>query len=98
MKCSRLLWLFFLPSFVFGQTPKTSAPAFDIADFNKKFEIVQWLVAYDSFAWKTTDLVMAGDKSEVARLGKEWFCFQDAKDLWHMWVHVEKDKQPGAPK
>jgi hypothetical protein len=83
MKYSRLLWLLFLPLFVFGQTPKTPGPAFDIPDFNKKFEVVQWLVAYDTVAWKTTDLLMAGDKAEMARLGTEWFCFQDAKDLWH---------------
>ncbi len=29
------------------------------------------------------DLVMAGDKAELARLGREWFCFQDSKSVWH---------------
>ncbi|HEY6805101.1 MAG TPA: hypothetical protein VI306_16115 [Pyrinomonadaceae bacterium] len=79
----RILWLAFLPLIVFGQTPKTTKPAFDIADFNKKFEIAQWLVAYDTVAWKTSDLAMASDKDEVARLGREWFCFQDSKSVWH---------------
>jgi len=83
MKCTRLFWLAFLPLVVFGQTPTTNEPAFDVTDFNKKFEVVQWLAAYDTVAWKTTDLLRAGDKAELARLGKEWFCFQDSKNLWH---------------
>jgi hypothetical protein len=68
---------------VVGQAPKSDAPNFDIADFNKKFEVAQWLVRYDTVAWKTTDVLMTGDKSELARLGAEWFCFQDKNDLWH---------------
>lgn len=83
MKYMRILLLVFLPLIVFGQTPKATEPAFDIVDFNKKFEVAQWLIAYDTVAWKTTDLVMAGDKAELARLGREWFCFQDAKGVWH---------------
>jgi len=83
MKYMRILSLVFLPLVIFGQTRKTTEPAFDIVDFNKKFEVVQWLVAYDTVAWKTTDLVMAGDKTELARLGREWFCFQDSKGVWH---------------
>lgn len=83
MKYLRMLLLAFLPLVVFGQTPKTTGPAFDVADFNRKFEIAQWLVTYDQVAWKTTDLVMAGDKAELARLGREWFCFQDSQGLWH---------------
>ena len=83
MKYMRILSLVFLPLVVFGQTLKTTETAFDIDSFNKKFEIAQWLVAYDTVAWKTTDLVMAGDKAELARLGREWFCFQDSKGVWH---------------
>ncbi|HEU4770354.1 MAG TPA: hypothetical protein VFS77_23510 [Pyrinomonadaceae bacterium] len=82
LKYSRILLLVLLPLTVFGQTPRAE-PAFDIAGFNKKFEIVQWLVAYDTVAWKTSDLVMAADKAELARLGREWFCFQDSKSGWH---------------
>jgi hypothetical protein len=69
--------------FVFAQQPAVKGPNFDIADFNKKLEVVEWLVVYDTVAWKTTDLAMAGDKADIARLGKEWFCFQDKKNLWH---------------
>ena len=83
MKYMRILSLVFLPLVVFGQTLKTTETAFDIDSFNKKFKIAQWLVAYDTVAWKTTDLVMAGDKAELARLGREWFCFQDSKGVWH---------------
>lgn len=56
---------------------------FDIADFNKKVEVVEWLVAYDTVAWKTTDVMLASYKAEVERLGREWFCFQDKTGVWH---------------
>src|SRR5437660_1301508 len=65
---------------VVAQNPRTE---FDVADFNKKFEVVRWLVAYDTVAWRTTDVMLAGDKSEVAQLGREWFCFQDKSGMWH---------------
>lgn len=68
---------------VFGQTSKVEKPEFDIVDFSKQFEVAQWLVAYDTIAWKTTDLALASDKEEIARMGKEWFCFQDKNGLWH---------------
>lgn len=65
----------------FGQ--KKDGPAFDMADFNKKFETAQWLVEYDHVAWKTSDIVMAQDKEELAKLGGEWFCFKDKDGVWH---------------
>ena len=93
MKYVRILLLAFLPVVVFGQTPSTTKPTFDTVDFNKKFETARWLVAYDTVAWKTSDLVMAGDKAELARLGREWFCFQDSKSVWHaVYGKLEKDK------
>src|SRR5215470_5910689 len=63
-------------SLAFGQKPQAT-PDFDIADFNKKMDTVEWLVAYDEVAWKTSDVVVTEDKSEVAKLGREWFCIQD---------------------
>lgn len=93
MKYVRILFLAFLPLVVFGQSPSTDKPKFDIADFSKKFEVAQWLVAYDTVAWKTTDLVMASDKAELARLGREWFCFQDSKSIWHaVYGKLEKNR------
>ena len=83
MKYSFLFLLVLLPLSVFGQAPKKTGPDFDIVDFNKKFEIVEWLVAYDTVAWKTTDLLLSSDKAELERLGREWFCFQDARNAWH---------------
>lgn len=69
--------------FVFGQKPKIDKPVFDIPDFNKKVEVAEWLVRYDTVAWKTTDVLMRLDKAELARLGQEWFCFQDKGGRWH---------------
>ncbi len=83
MKSLLLLLLLCAGSLVLGQTSKVGKPEFDIVDFNKKFEVVQWLVTYDEVAWKTTDLALASDKEETARMGKEWFCFQDKNRLWH---------------
>jgi hypothetical protein len=67
----------------YGQKPAAVAPNFDVADFSKKFETVQWLVEYDEVAWKTTDVVMTEDRTGLAKLGHEWFCFQDSKSTWH---------------
>jgi hypothetical protein len=89
----RILALALLPLVLFGQTQRTTETAFDIEGFNKKFEVAKWLVVYDTVAWKTTDLVMAGDKAELARLGSEWFCFQDSKGVWHaVYGKLESDK------
>lgn len=73
-----------LLSLSFGQSTQPTKPIFfDIADFNKKFEVVEWLVEYDNVAWKTTDVLMALPKAELAGLGAEWFCFQDKNKVWH---------------
>ncbi|MGQ0540345.1 MAG: hypothetical protein ACT4O9_00680 [Blastocatellia bacterium] len=66
-----------------GQPTAKHGPKFDMADFTKKFEVVEWLVEYDNVAWKTTDALMAQDKTEIAKLGAEWFCFQDKDKVWH---------------
>jgi hypothetical protein len=62
---------------------KATQNEFDIGDFNKKFDLLRWLVAYDEVAWKTTDVMLASDKAELARLGRHWFCFQDKSGAWH---------------
>ena len=74
------LLLLFISSISFGQ--KSKGPAFDIADFNKKMEVAEWLYAYDQVAWKTSDSVMQQDPKEIERLGSDWFCFQE-NDSWH---------------
>lgn len=66
-----------------GQTPKVAGTSFDVVDFNKKAQIAEWLVQYDEVAWKTSDVVMKESKEELAKLGGEWFCYQDSQSLWH---------------
>lgn len=84
MKNILLALVFLTFSFVaFGQNAKNEKPSFDVADFNKKFEVAEWLVRYDLIAWKTTDVLMAQDKKEIEQLGKEWFCYQDKNNVWH---------------
>ncbi|MBK8149490.1 MAG: hypothetical protein IPK58_15115 [Acidobacteria bacterium] len=56
---------------------------FDNSVFDSNFETAKWLAEYDEVAWKTSDVVMAQDKKELARLGTAWFCFKDSKDAWH---------------
>jgi hypothetical protein len=75
-----LSFVFALPNTTLGQKSKTD---FDTADFYKKTELAIWLVRYDEVAWHTSDVAMAEDKSEVAKLGAEWFCFEDDKHVWH---------------
>lgn len=75
----------------FGQTK--DLPTFDVADFNKKFKVVEWLVEYDKVAWKTSDVVMTQSEAELAKLGREWFAFQDKAGLWHaVYGRLENDK------
>ncbi|HTK38253.1 MAG TPA: hypothetical protein VL325_07160 [Pyrinomonadaceae bacterium] len=66
-----------------AQKSTPDKPKFDVADFNQKFETARWLAAYDEVAWKTTDVVMTEDKTSLAKIGPEWFCFQDSKGTWH---------------
>ncbi len=75
----------------FGQ--KKASPNFDIADFSEKFQVAEWLVEYDSVAWKTSDEVAKEDKKELEKLGAQWFCFPDKNNLWHaVYGKYEKDK------
>ena len=80
---SAIFILFTFTFFAFGQKDVKDAPKFDIADFNKKFEVAEWLVRYDLVAWKTTDVLRQQDQKELEKLGAEWFCFQDKNNLWH---------------
>jgi len=84
MKNLSLLILILLSTVIaLGQTREKATPQFDIADFNKKFKDAEWLVRYDYMAWKSTDLVRNQDPKELAKLGREWFCFQDVDKVWH---------------
>ena len=69
-----------LTTLTYGQ--KSKGPNFDIADFNKKMEVAEWLYEYDMIAWRTSDSVMTQDKKDLARLGSDWFCFKK-NDTWH---------------
>lgn len=75
----------------YGQKNKNKGSNFDIADFNQKVEIAEWLYKYDLVAWWTSDSAMVQDKKEIARLGKEWFCFEDQNHTWHA-VYGKYDK------
>lgn len=81
MKLTTIIFLLIFTLASFGQTK--DSPKFDIADFNKKAKVAEWLVEYDLVAWKTSDEVMKQDKAELEKLGREWFCFQDKNKLWH---------------
>lgn len=89
-----LFSLIFLFTFVtYGQEKESDGPKFDIADFNKKFEVAEWLVRYDLVAWKTTDVVVKQDPKELQKLGSEWFCFQDKDKNWHaVYGKLENDR------
>lgn len=71
-----------LCGFASAQRP-AKGPDFDVEDFNRKFEVVEWLVEYDYVAWKTTDVLMKQSKAELDKLGGEWFCFKDADGVWN---------------
>ena len=84
MKILKIFILLLILAFVsFGQKANNDTPKFDIADFNEKSKVAEWLVEYDLVAWKTTDELMKQDQKEIEKLGAEWFCFQDKNGLWH---------------
>lgn len=74
--------ILFLSLAIAGWTQTANQPQFDIKDFSEKAQVAEWLCEYDRIAWLTSDSVMAQDKSEIARLGNEWFCFK-RHDTWH---------------
>ncbi|MCW3125448.1 MAG: hypothetical protein JWO03_1106 [Bacteroidetes bacterium] len=81
-----LLFLFISLAFTtFGQKHKSkiSTSDFDIQAFNSKVEVAEWLEKYDYVAWHTSDSVSASTEEEKARLGREWFCYQDDQNTWH---------------
>jgi len=91
MKIALVVLLLAFTFTAFGQG--VDSPKFDIADFNNKLKVAEWLVEYDLVAWKTSDEVMKQDQSELAKLGREWFCFQDTNGLWHaVYGRLENDK------
>lgn len=76
-----LIFLFIgLTTLTYGQ--KSKELHFDVADFNKKMEVAEWLYEYDMIAWRTSDSVMAQDQKDIERLGRDWFCFKQG-DTWH---------------
>lgn len=89
---NKILTLLFigLTTLTYGQ--KSKGPNFDIADFNKKMEVAEWLYEYDMIAWITSDSVMSQDKKDLERLGSDWFCFQE-NDTWHAVYGKYEDKK-----
>lgn len=57
----KLIFLFLL-----GITTYSNAQNFDIADFNQKLEVAEWLSVYDKIAWWTSDSVMAQPQEQLA--------------------------------
>jgi hypothetical protein len=74
------LLAFFLVHMSFS---KPHTRAFPIADFNDKLKTAEWMVAYDSAAWRMSELVTHVDNDLLARMGREWFCFRGADSLWN---------------
>ncbi|RPD38053.1 hypothetical protein [Chitinophaga barathri] len=71
---------FFLVQMSFSQ-PDTRA--FPIADFNDKLKTAEWMISYDSAAWRMSELVSHVDNDLLARMGREWFCFRGPDSLWN---------------
>lgn len=78
-----LLALLLASSVVAQKAESATNLKFDTADFVKKSETAEWLVEYDHVAWKSTDTLLAMDQTVLAKLGQEWFCFQDKDKQWH---------------
>ena len=82
----KLIWaiIFCLTTtLVFAQHTEQKPFKFDNADFNKKYTVAKWLQQYDDFAWITSDSAAAEHPDLYKRLGDEWFCYIDARNMWH---------------
>ncbi len=56
-----------------------------IGNFQRRANDAVWLLGYDRIAWASSDSVMNEPDSIKARLGTEWFCYQDDNtQVWHI--------------
>jgi hypothetical protein len=53
-----------------------------VATLNANDSVAIWLCRYDEVAWVSSDSVSASPKEQMAKLGKQWFCFRENK-TWH---------------
>lgn len=90
MKQLFILLIYLIPTISWAQ--QTDSLTFDTTYFIQKEKEVEWLCVYDKVAWKTSDNVMKQKKSEIDRLGKEWFCFEDSSGTWHAVYGKYKNK------
>lgn len=51
--------------------------------FSEKLETAQWMREYDSVAWRMSELVTEATYEELARIGREWFCYKGTDSLWN---------------
>lgn len=56
---------------------------FPSGEFNRQLEVARWMVAYDSTAWRLSELVTSVSWEQLNRMGREWFCYKDKDSLWN---------------
>lgn len=56
---------------------------FDNVSFSDKLAVAEWMVEYDSVAWRMSELVTRATWDELARMGREWFCYKGDDSIWH---------------
>lgn len=79
----KLIFIYILFIFSMNVTAQKNDIILDLKKFNTNTEIAEWLYMYDAVAWWTSDSVMTNDKSEIERLGNEWFCYISEDNLWN---------------
>ncbi|WP_126247022.1 hypothetical protein [Chitinophaga rhizosphaerae] len=58
-------------------------PAFPVAEFSAHVRTAEWLIEYDSAAWRLSDTVTHADMDLLQRTGKEWFVYRGRDSLWY---------------
>ncbi|WP_109698548.1 hypothetical protein [Chitinophaga deserti] len=56
---------------------------FPIAEFSAHVKTAEWLIEYDSAAWRLSDTVTHADMDLLQRTGKEWFVYKGRDSMWY---------------
>lgn len=56
---------------------------FPVAEFSAHVKTAEWLIEYDSAAWRLSDTVTRADMDLLQRTGKEWFVYRGRDSLWY---------------
>ncbi len=64
----------------FGPDKPTQFP---VGEFSAHVKTAEWLIQYDTAAWRLSEEVSHADMDLLQRTGKEWFVYRGRDSLWY---------------